>query len=791
MSWTEKSIAAWFKSRFVILSLALLTTLFLGWQATHLAVDAGLTKRLPTSHPYIKTFLKYQDEFGGANRVLIVLSTTDKNIYSAKFLDSLQKVTQDVFYIPGINRSQVQSLFTPNVRFIEVTEEGFAGGNVVPDNYDGSAASVKIVQEQVGKSGIIGRLVANNETAAMIRAELQEINPATGKALDYQEVAQQLESLRAKYETKDIKVHIIGFAKVMGDIADGAKLVGLYFIVAVILIGLLLFWYSKSWTLTVITLTTSLVAVLWQLGLLVVFGFGIDPMSILVPFLVFAIAISHGVQIINAFKISRVEKSSLDSAQLALKSLLIPGGAALLSDAVGFLTLLFIDIAMIREIAITAALGVAVVIVVQLGLLPLILPQVKRDFAIAYDASGSRFWSILSAPAALPWAGRVVIIAVVLFAAGIWKGKDLTIGDQQAGVPELRPEARYNVDANFIANNFAVGVDVLVVIAETIQDGCVDPRVMDRLDKFQWQLGNQVGVHSVMALPGISKQIYAGYNEGDLKWQVIPQDSASLAQTLTYIDTNTGLLNRSCNAIPFYIFTTDHRAKTINHLVEKIENISKTLESKGCNSAETCAANPEQEPEVRFRLASGNVGVMAATNDSVEAAQWPMLIYVYLAVGILCWISVRSWAATLCVILPLALVSVLANALMALLEIGLTVVTLPVVALGVGIGVDYGIYILSRFQIEWAQRPSLVAAYKASLKHTGAAVLLTGLALTFAVSTWIVSPLKFQADMGILLTFMFFMNMLGAVVVLPALLCFCEQWGWIKRPRIESSAVAS
>jgi predicted RND superfamily exporter protein len=205
--------------------------------------------------------------------------------------------------------------------------------------------------------------------------------------------------------------------------------------------------------------------------------------------------------------------------------------------------------------------------------------------------------------------------------------------------------------------------------------------------------------------------------------------------------------------MPVYIYTEDHKAETIDRVVAAVKDYRAEYGSE----------------EIRFRLATGNVGVMAATNETVSAAQFPMLMWIFAAIILLCLVTFRSLRATLCIVIPLALVSVLAYALMTILEIGLKISTLPVVALGVGIGVDYGIYIFARLRSILAEGKDLQAAYRATLKLTGSGVLFTGFTLAVGVATWIFSPLKFQADMGILLTFMFLVNMLGAIVLLPAL----------------------
>ena len=205
--------------------------------------------------------------------------------------------------------------------------------------------------------------------------------------------------------------------------------------------------------------------------------------------------------------------------------------------------------------------------------------------------------------------------------------------------------------------------------------------------------------------------------------------------------------------MPVYIYSADHKAETIDRIVSAVKAYQDLHGSE----------------EIEFRLATGNVGVMAATNETVSAAQFPMLMWIFAAIIVLCLITFRSLRATLCIVLPLALVSILAYALMTILEIGLKISTLPVVALGVGIGVDYGIYIYARLRSILAEGEGLQEAYRDTLRLTGSGVIFTGFTLAMGVATWIFSPLKFQADMGILLTFMFLFNMLGAIILLPAL----------------------
>ncbi|MGB5295392.1 MAG: MMPL family transporter, partial [Thermoanaerobaculia bacterium] len=700
---------------------------------------------------------------GGANRVVIAIRARDGDIFSPKFFEVLQQVTDDVFFIPGVDRTRVMSLFTPNVRFTEVVEDGISGGNVIPDDFEPNDEGLGKVRANLLKSAYVGRLVANDFSSALVVASLLEINPTTGERLDYLNVADQLEEVRQKYSNHEVGVefdyHIIGFAKVIGDIASGVARVVLFFLVAFFITAVFVYLYSQSAKLTLIVVGCSLIAVIWQLGLVTLLGFGIDPMSILVPFLIFAIGVSHGVQMVSAFRAEVYEGSnSLDAARIGFRKLIIPGSIALLSDTIGFITIMLIKIRMIQEMAITASLGVAVIILTDLVLVPVLLSYVTLDekYETKLRTRASKMdhlWSVLAKVAAPRPAAIIVLVAAALFALGGWKATQIKIGDLHRGVPELRADSQYNIDTEFITKHFSIGVDVITVIVESEPEACTRHDIMTTIDRFEWHMRNVPGVQSVLGIGTVAKIINAGWNEGSLKWRVLPRNPSTMAQAVTYIDTSTGLLNSECSVMPVYIYSADHKAETIDRIVSAVKAYQDLHGSE----------------EIEFRLATGNVGVMAATNETVSTAQFPMLMWIFAAIIVLCLITFRSLRATLCIVLPLALVSILAYALMTILEIGLKISTLPVVALGVGIGVDYGIYIYARLRSILAEGEGLQEAYRDTLRLTGSGVIFTGFTLAMGVATWIFSPLKFQADMGILLTFMFLVNMLGAILLLPAL----------------------
>ena len=749
-----------FGNRRLLLGIFVAVTVAFVLSAMQLRVDAGFAKMIPLEHSYMKTFTEYEKTFGGANRVLVAVMQKDgRDIYNPEFFGTLKQLTDEVFFIPGVDRPTVTSLFTPNVRFIEVVEEGFAGGNVIPAEFKGTPEGLEQVRKNVLKSGNVGRLVSNDFKGALVRAVLLEVDPVSGRRLDYQAVGKRLEEIRGKFQNDRVSVHIIGFAKAVGDITDGARGVIAFFGVAFLITAVLLYLYSGSLRLTLLALVCALMPVAWLLGLLPLIGYGIDPMSILVPFLIFSIGVSHAVQMTNLWKQEVVAGAdSLAGASNAFARLFVPGTVALITNALGFLVIMHIKIDVVRELGITASLGVALMILTNKLLLPILLSYTRLEAGAltAARVTGGRFdglWRRLARFAEPRNAMAVLAAAAVLLAAGTWKARDLKTGDLGKGIPELHEASRYNRDNAVIVDNFAIGVDVISVIVQTrnVQGACTDYAIMDTIDRFELYLRNVHGVQSVLALPGLAKIINAGWNEGSLKWRALSRNRDVLAQSVTPVDTATGLLNSDCSAMQVLVFTKDHQGTTVAHIVQEIKKFARENNSEG----------------IQFLLASGNVGVMAATNEAVDAAEVTMLASIFGSIILLCWLTFRSWQAVLCIVAPLALVSILCNALMATLGIGLKVSTLPVIALGVGVGVDYGIYVYERFKHHLTD--SVQHAIYEALRQRGTAAVFTAVTMSIGVGSWAFSALKFQSDMGILLAFMFLVNMLGAIFLLPAL----------------------
>ncbi|MDB5986609.1 MAG: hypothetical protein JWR16_1662 [Nevskia sp.] len=892
------------RGRPIVIALLIVATLLLAAQALRIRPDAGFEKSIPLDHPYMQVYRQYRDQLAGANTLLIALESRDGDIYNDAFLRELRAATQVVGLTPGIDRTHLYSLVTPNVRYVEVVNGGLEGGDVVPREYAPTAETFAQIQSNVAKAGLRGWLVSIDQHSAMISAEVLERDPASGRAIDLAAVADAIEdgvrgrfrsATRYAYKLKrahapfaagavvaetfhdprrwlwlrsvpvsrindageleifripgreleveaapnpqyrpDVDLRIIGFTKVVGDVTDAAGQVLLFFVLTVVGTMLALCWYLGSVRLALLPLVCSLVAVVWEFGLLRTLGYGADPFAIMVPFLVLAVSTSHGIQYVNTWADQVVAgASSFEASRSTFRRLFIPGSIALVTNVAGFLTIALVPIGSIREMSLNACLGMLAVIVTNKIMMPIWLSGLRLRKLAAFRKqrqaqlrAGERLWQALSVVTEKPVAIALLSCAAVVLAASLWVQQRRVIGDAENGVPELRSDSIYNQDARAISRSFAIGIDQLVFIAETDADACVQYEVMEQIEQFRWHLDNVAGVQATRALTTAVRQSYATLMDGSPKFNVLPRNRDVLVVT-SGIPVSSGLLNKDCSVMPVTAYTTDHRATTIAGIVaaaqrlnrenaedffsrhpevdaqycaaksdarrqaglrsEALKRYSSELRAHGASDAAIAAdthllalteaaakADAQFHAQTRvcpvnFASAYGNVGVMAATNEVVKAKELTILFWVYAVIALLILLSYRSFTGLLTIGIPLLMVSVFANALMDALGIGLKVATLPVVSLAVGIGVDYGIYIYDLLQQQVQQGLSVRQAYVETLRRTGKAVIFTGVCLTGSVASWIFSDLQFQRDMGELLVFMFAANMLGAVLLAPAL----------------------
>jgi uncharacterized protein len=905
-------------ARRVCLLLLALGTVFFAWQAAQIRPAAEYENALPLGHPYMQVFKQYQEDFGGANTVLVALLLkpgTAPDIYNEQFLAELKAATEEVFFMAGIDRAHVSSIFTRNVRYLEVVDGGFIAGDVIPADYAPSPEMFAQIRRNVAKAQVLGSLVSTDQRGAMISAEVLEHDPVSGKKIDPVRLSHTLEDdvrgrfmsprkyvyrLKSAYgpfqagetvaETfeppgwtrwlstveadrktpdgdvqrydipgrllgveaqdnpqynPDVSVHIIGFTKVMGDVTDAALQVLLFFGLTVIATMLALWWYLGSFRLALLPLCCSVVAVVWEFGLLRTFGYSVDPFAIMVPFLVLAVSTSHGVQYVNTWADEVTQgRDGFEASRATFRRLFIPGSIALLTNVAGFLTIYLVPIGSVRDMSINACLGMFAVIVTNKVLMPIWLSKLSvanvdafRRKRLAKINAGDRLWHALSFVTTRPVAALLVLLSLAVLGGSWVVQQQRIVGDATTGVPELRPDSRYNRDFAAVTQHFSIGTDILKLITETAPESCAQYAALEQIDNFAWRMQNVEGVQSVKSIATVVRQAYLGLMDLAPKFDVLPRNGNVLSLINQDIQTSSGLLDFHCAAMPVFVFTADHRAATIDRVIdaakrfdaqnaqefyaahpevqpaaceartalrremgnakEALRRHGEELRARGANDDQVAADHGTQKLQQKadeakaayeaqagmscpahFAIGSGNIGVMAAANEVVRAKELATVLAVYIVIALLVLASYRSPAGLLSICIPLFMVSIFANALMALFGIGLKVATLPVVSLAVGVGVDYGIYIYDVLQHKVREQGlDLREGYFQTLHQTGKAVIFTGLCLAGGVAAWLFSDLQFQRDMGKLLVFMFTANMLGAVLLCPA------YYRFLARPR--------
>ncbi len=733
------------RRRLVLASFAALT-LALAALVPQLRGDTRLEKTLPLKHPYTQTLLAYRPVFAGANRVLVALERKSGDIFDAAFLTALREASDEVLFIPGIDRGSVASIFTPNSRFVDFVEAGFIGGNIVPATFQGTPDELRRIRENVIKAGEVGQLVGSDLRSAMIRADFLEVDPASGEAVDVFDAAARLEALRTRFSSPDVEVHIVGLPTALAQIATAARSIVPLFAGAFALVLFVVPLALRSLRLGAIALAAALLPALWLLGLMPVLGFGIDPLSLLLPDLVFALGLALAVPTVAAWReATRTVAAGAEAVAPTLRRRLLPVAFSLAACALSALALLAVEIDIVRDFALAAALGAALILLAQ----ALLLPALLASTALPKQRPPPQWL-------ATPQRGRVLLaLAVLLGAACAWQASRIEIGDPGPGIAELPPQAPFNRDHAALMRDFAFGVEVLTIVAQTHAGGgtaCLDYEVMTSVDRFSGALRRVEGVRAVLGLTDVAKYVNAALNEGSLKWRALPRPAPALAQAVNPVPASSGLINGDCSALQLLVFLDDHSGPTLERVLRAAKD----------------AAAEAHDPGVEFMFAGGNVGVLAATRETLQAVALPLLASLVAALFVLSLVAFAKFEAALCVTLPATLAVLGGAALMTVAGVALQVPTLAALTLALGLGALPGSGLYAALATERAAGVPLANAMERALARHAPALVFGSFTLALLVAAWCAAALRPHAEVGFVLACSLTLATALALVLVPA-----------------------
>ncbi|HXG52566.1 MAG TPA: MMPL family transporter [candidate division Zixibacteria bacterium] len=758
-----RKIAEWTVRRRLWVLLALLAaTLFFGRAALRIEMYTAFSDLLPKDHPFIRVHNRFAKVFGGANLILLSVEVRDGDIFNPQTLKKIKHLTEVMELTPGVNNYQIFSIARQKVKDVRASSWGIEVQPVMWPEVPRTPEEIGRLRDAVfANPTISGRLVSRDGKAALITAAFHE------ERLDYARLFARVQAAIRSVEDANTKVYAAGEPILYGWIYHHLRDIGrIIAVTCLAILGLLTFYY-RNLNGVLIPLLSALVTFIWGMGFNALLGFNFEPLVLVVPFLIAARTISHSIQFRERFfeELERWHDKEKAAAECAA-ALMMPGSVSILTDAIGLTVLLLAPMPILTKLAIGGSFWVLSNLFTVVVLDPVLccyFPVPRR-----LPKGGEGHW--LDAPlraaarACTAPAGQLIVIAIFA-AVALWSAywyRHLTVGDSRPGSPLLWPDSPYNVSVARINEKFE-GTDHLYVIVEGKQERAAKlPEVLRAMEAFQRTMERSPHVGGTDSLVGLTRQINTVLHNNDPRWGLLPRTEEEVGGILMIAEhgSEPGDFDRWVNYnfqhANITLFLRDHKGDTIRDTIERARDF--------------IARHPVAGAE--FRLAGGLVGVLAAANEVIARSDKWTLGLMLAAQLVFCAAGFRSLVAALLFVGVVLLSNTFGMALMAYWGLGLNVNTLPVVTLGIGFGEDYGIYVVSRVLEEYRRQGSrdLRAAVVEATATAGKAVLYTAVLISAGIAFWAFSPLRFQAEMGYQLLIILTMNMLGGLLLLPALI---------------------
>lgn len=759
-AWMEAYLRFLLRFRSPVSAVLVLITLVLGYYAAEMRVYTNFFDLYPPGHAYIQLYQKYRRMFGTANVLVMTVEKKEGDIFNVETINKLNWATLQMLETSGVNPYQLRSLTHPKMKNIRITGAIITAYPIMYPGPPKTPDDVKAIKKAVyTNEGVHGFYVSRDNTAALITAGFWE------EGVDFSNLHERMQRIRAELE-KDggHKVYIAGFPMLYSWVFSYKNYIFMVIGITMVIILIMLWFYFRTFTGVWVPLFSGALSSLWALGFAGYYGFNLDPLVLVVLVLITARALSHSVQSMERYHEEYHRVQDKETAILnSYISLFSPALVSIASDGLAILTLALAHIPLIQKLAYVSSFWVFTISISVVTMHPIILsviPPPPHD-----PKAGTRFsdrlYNMINRAMVKISQGtaRTVVIGgfTVAMVIGMIYAQKLKIGDVSIGKALLYDSHDYNVSYDKVNEKF-VGASQLVILAEGKQEGVIkDPQVLQTLEKFQRYMEQQQMVGGSITVTTMARRLYQMFQEGIPKWAIVPDNPRDVGNI-------------------FYQFLNTLGADDLDHFIDKnSQNATITVYYKDYNHATVVGSiemarqfideNPVEN--IEFRLAGGLLGILAAVNEEVEWSYKWNLILVMVTVFVLSVLTYASVVGALIVMIPSIVAQPLSEATMYWLGIDANINSLPVAAVGIGIGIDYGYYVLSRIVEEFERLGDHDRAIEEALMTTGRAIMFTGTTLTVSVIFWIFFPMKFQSEMAVLLTLLLFLHIVGALAFIP------------------------
>jgi len=746
----------------LILGFIFLVTLFFLMQIPSVKMYSDFSDLLPQKHSYIELHNEIKESFGGANVIIVGVEVEDGDIFSNAALQKIYRVTQAVDSLPGINHNLVASVTHRNSRKVWMTPEGNVNSQSYYDPQGGEMSPESLAQlrtDVVADPRIYGPLVSPDMKMALIKAQLNE------GQLDYVKTYNEIQKLRATEASAGVKIHVTGQPMLVGWAYQYLEqIVEIFLFTAFIMVALLIFYFRKAYG-VLIPLAAVIVSSIWGVGIISLFGYNLDPLGLVIPFLISARAMSHGIQIVERYYLELNDHADHHlAARVTFESLFRPGSLGVVSDAIGLLLIAIGSIPLNTKLAHYASLWALCIIITVLLAVPLllsILPKPK-NYTIKHNIFRMVGFACAEVISDRRTARNALWFAAFLLASGWYFSAQVVIGESEPGSPILYQDHDYNISSKAVNDSFP-GSEELYIVAKTTEKGGIKrPEVLNALSDLETHMMLDPEVGGAKGIPDLVKQVNRLLHNDDPRWTQIPNDKAYVGGLMfTYMMSSPipGALNefvdtdeKIANLVFYY---KDHQGETIRRAIH--------------TAKQWITENQGKVEGLSVHLAGGTIGVTAAMNEAAYETNLWVLPLVFLLIFVMVMLFYQSVAAGLMMFLAMLFATTLTYAYMGITQMGININTVPIIAVGVGVGIDYSIYIMDRIRAEMVVLKNINTAIKKAIQTTGLAISFTAITLISGIVMWVLlSDLRFQADAALLLIVMVVLNGAAAMLLVPS-----------------------